>query len=394
MNTNIVVIFILTCLLILLIIIGTLIYMRNNNYSGEDEYQNTRLKNMAKMHIFTTIYINDDINILEYIFNMEKTVNTVIESHFHNIENSKKLILDNYRIEEEDPIESSIDNLNLLWIEINSKNPPVLLIKYNIEKRRITTLKDHRFFGGLFFLKMGGAFTNTKPITIYKEQYTPILSELLILNFGIFWSKKYFESNSKILISPSNTIKRINFVLSYTNIKVPESKIKIRKQTLVMIEILSLLSKSLNTVDKSLKLLIPVAFESSYKNYNNVGGIFVNYDSKDTHQSFQKKLLSNKYQAVATNNLQHILPKGKQARQSTDIVFTLGFLKSDDDSNIISNSITSYLSVGHYPIYIVSITLNKITYTTITIMTDQIDINKMKESIGANPNISKSVMDF
>jgi len=62
-------IIILAVLLILLIIIACLFFSKNNNYNGEDDYQNNRIKEHAHVHIFTTTYVNENINIEKYINN-------------------------------------------------------------------------------------------------------------------------------------------------------------------------------------------------------------------------------------------------------------------------------------------------------------------------------------
>ena len=294
------------------------------------------------------------------------------------------------QMEEENDEVKGINDLNELWNKFNYENPPILAIKYNLNKKRITIIKDHRYFGGLFFLKMGGEITDSHPVTIYNEQYTPIISELLMLRFSAFWFTR--SNNSKILMSPSKTIKRVNFMLHFNNIRTDE---KVRKQTIVMLEILKLVSNSLDKnlrKDGKLNLLIPVAFESTTKNYNNVGGIFVEYNNKDTYKSYENKLINNKYHAVATNNLQKIMSKGKSARNSIDVVFTCGCLVSNDKNNnksdIIKSSTTSYLSVAHYPIYIVAMTMDGKCFVTMTIMTDNISYEKLEEEIYKNKNIT------
>lgn len=380
---NKIIIFIIILLLIIFITIFSMIYVRNNNYSGEDEYQKNRLKEGAHLHIYTTININPTIDFNNYIKFISEKIPLGIEDHFKNNNSLKNLILNNYIIEEEDFIEKLIVSTEDLWYEINKKNTKILHIKFNIERKRITILKDHRYFGGLFFLKIGGLLTNTKPVTIYNESYTPILSELLILYFGSDWMIRSFTQNSKIYVNPSINIKRINFKINFMNI--PNNN-KIRKQTLIMVEILNLLCNSLNIKNKKFNLLIPIAFESTSKNCNNVGGIFCQYKLSDTPKIFEKKLLSKKYHAVATNNLQKIISKGKKARNSIDIVFTLGCLISPtlESPTFIDNIMTSYLSVGDYPIYILSMTINHINFTTITIMTENINYESLKQNVYNN----------
>ena len=45
----------------------------------------------------------------------------------------------------------------------------------------------------------------------------------------------------------------------------------------------------------------------------------------------------------------------------------------------IQSSYTTYLSVAHYPIYIVSFTIGDKAYVTITNMSKDVDIKKLKE---------------
>jgi hypothetical protein len=381
-------IILLIIFVVILLIILLMVSYRNSNFSGEDEYQKNRHENdNAKMPIYTTIYFND-IDFRFFMNDFKGKMNNLIKSHFKNNHKTRQEILDTYEIKEEDEDEKSMDNLDKLWNRFHVKNPPILLVKYNSDKKRVTIIKDHRYFGGLFFLKMGGEITDSKPVTIYNEQYTPILSELLMLRFGLFWYTK--NNKSKITMNPKNKIERVNFSLNFNSVK---TDFKVRKQTIVMVEILKLVSNSLTINEKNLNVLTPIAFESTTKNYNNVGGIFTKYENKDTYKTYENKLKDNKYQAIATNNLQKIMSKGKDARNSIDVVFTCGCLvpndKNNNKSSIIKSSMTSYLSVAHYPIYIVAMTMGDKCFVTITIMTENISLKKLENEIYFNKNISK-----
>ena len=372
MNFVIYIILIIIILFVALLIV--MIVSRNNNYSGEDIYQNNRLiKNKINIHIYTTFYTNES-NFL----NLKNNIEEVINEHFKNNIEKRDYIIKNYKIEEESEEENNISNHEILWLKIKDLNPPILYIKYNTNRKRITILKDHRYFGGLFFLKLGGKITNTKPVTIYKEQYTPFLSELLILKFGIFWLTNKPKNSLKI----SNNIKRISF--SYNYLEDSKKFPKVRKHTI-------LCNTLLKIFDKNISVLLPVAFESTSKNYNNVGCIFVEYNKDDTPEILENKISSNKYQAIATNNLQKIISKGKKVRNSIDLVLTMGYLVGE--YNNIKYSATSYLSIADYPIYIVSMTIENINYTTITLMTEDIDYDLLINKINENENIKINLFE-
>ena len=341
--------------------------MSVTQYSGEDAYQNSRKDENAKMHIYTTIYLNDVENMNLFILEHKKGIDELINNHFKHNPESRDYILKVYKIKEEN---QDTDDFNLLWEKISETNPEILEIHYNITKKRITLVKDHRYFGGLFFLKLGAQFTDTHPVTIYKEYYFPFISELLIGKFAIDYYTK--RKKSQITFNPETAIINRNY-FNFETVK----KEGIRTQTLVMLKILETLSLGLDSKIEYLNLLIPVAFESTKKNYNNVGGIFIQYDIGESPESFEKKLMNVKYQAVATNNLQRIMNGGKKARQSIDVVFTCGCLVSNDkdnESNLVNKTITSYLSVAHYPIYILAMTINNKCHVTITSMTSDLNL--------------------
>lgn len=332
------------------------------NYSGEDEYQKDRVKEGVKQHIYSTIYFD---NIEFIVNNFIRLMNELFVDYFqYNPEMLIKMKLD-LSLDKETKNQSKIENDYELWKTINANKPFVAI--YNLERKRVTLLKDHRYFGGLFFMKLGCKLLNYKLVTIYKESYYPLYTEKCILYFCKYWflQKPDFSNNMIPFVTCPEDIQRKTYELNFK-----KYKIKVRKQTQVFYEILKPIYDIIAPIIKrSLRILIPVAFESSRQSFNNVGGIFIDF-ANDTIYELEQKIADNKYQAHATNILQKFINSGKTARSDVDIVFSAGYIESNgNDFAQFTNVNVSYLSIAHYPIYILSSTSNNKCFVTVTSMT-------------------------
>ena len=393
------IILIVLIIVILLIMVALRIWKKwtkKGTFCGEDKYQSTRKTDTTDTNIYTTIsyakqfeYRDDDFR--QYVLKCENEARELIKKYFGyhtdmNIDKRVKFVPET--LDEEMFVYSECDGVLIspaskLWnIYRDTKSEYIMEMHYSIKHKRITFLKDHRYLGGVFFMQLAGAITDKHPITVYKEQYTPFLSELLIVKFASFWMSRQSRPRLKI----GSSIKRIGFILNYTSI----SKQKyIRKQTVVMQQLLSMVINS--TTKKTVDVMIPVAFDTTPDNFNNVGAIIIDYKTIDGYKSLQDKLISNKYQAVTTNNIQKIMDKGQYVRSTVDIVLTAGCLTSNDANNlgiIGDTSFTSFTNIAHYPIYILSMSIEDKSYVTITVMTDDVDMNKLTMLCLKNPYVT------
>jgi hypothetical protein len=344
----------------------------NNNYSAEDEYQKSIFEEGAKQHIYSTTYVNNKNNYDNTLYRLNRVVIKSITNNFRYNTKICDKILQNYKIEKENKEQIMMNNEEL-WTDISKNNPSEFNVIFNNEKKRLTFVIDHQYFGGLYFLKLFGNIINCVPITIYKEKYVPIMSELSIIKFFYFWITK--KNNKRLEMK--NEIDRIGFIFNYN--KIDE---KVRRQTLIFYNLLKNIYNGIERKDKDfLRVLITVGYETDRKTLNNVGGVFIDFYRDMKIEELEKILMKNKYQAHATNLLQKYINKGKYVRNDIDIVLTSGYLLSEtnEDMSYIQSSYTTYLSVAHYPIYIVSFTIGDKAYVTITNMSKDVDIKKIKE---------------
>lgn len=349
----------------------------NNNYSAEDEYQKSRYDEGVKQHVYCTTYFDKD-NYKNILNKLNKVIVKSIDENFkYNNDDIRNKILNNYKIETENK-EQIIMNNEELWNDISKNNSSEFSALYNNEKNRLSIAVDHRYFGGLYFLKLFGNVINCVPITIYKEKYVPIISELSIIKFFYFWITK--KNNKRLEMK--NEIDRIAFSFNYN--KIDE---KVRRQTVIFYNLLKNIYNGIERKDKDfLRVLITVGYETDRKTLNNVGGVFIDFYRDMKIEELEKILMKNKYQAHATNLLQKYINKGKYVRNDIDIILTSGYLfsETDEDMSYIQSSYTTYLSVAHYPIYIVSFTIGNKAYITITNMSKDVDIKKIKDNMNEN----------
>lgn len=333
--------------------IKSIICMFTLNYSGEDDYQSSRLNDGIRQHIFTTLKFKQNTPDIKYI--LENT----LKKQFHNSPMLLDKFLTTMLIRKEFKEEMELDEEEL-WKTIKEDNPLVAIYS----NKRITLLLDHRYFGGLFFVKLGCELFNAKPVCIYHETYIPFITEWYIIKLIFYWLTRIRFTPLKLV--KDNEIKRSNQIFKIEPID------GLRRQTILIHKIVdNIYSKIHNKVGRPIRILIPVAFESTRKTFNNVGGIFIDYDGEDIY-TFEKMLMNRKYQAHATNIIQKFINSGKNARQEVDIVLSAGCLV-DSDIKELETNFTSYLSVAHYPIYVLSVTFNDTAMISITSMTDLYD---------------------
>jgi hypothetical protein len=363
-----------------LLFISTFTYfLYSSNYSGEDEYQNSRSKEGIKPYVFCTTYIDNENKYENIKYKIDGIIKKSIIEYYKYNDNMKNYIMERYKIEEETGQQLTMNN-EQLWENIYKNELLELKITFNDEQRRFSFAFDHRYFGGLYFLKLFGSMIEFKPINVYKESYMPVMSEISILKMLYFWITK--KSNNKLRMK--NDIDRLVFSYNYTN---DINEKKVRRQTVVFYNILKKIFNGIERTDKDfLRVMITAAYESTRKTFNNVGILFIDFYRDMTIEQLEKMLLNNKYQAHATNLIQQYINNGKYVRNDIDIVLTSGFLYSElnENNSYIKSSYTTYLSIAHYPIYIVSITVGETSYVTITNMSEDVNIEKIKQNLNEN----------
>jgi hypothetical protein len=384
-------------LIILLIIVSVcfLIGLREykrisrGKFSGEDVYQEDRREDLSDSNIYTTIYLKDDLeqSFSQTLVDYKSQLTRLIRMNLEGRELEWNFIRESDEEESKLKLSELWELLKVARVDTESKtltkSSDIFTAKYSPKLRRITFIKDHRYFGGLFFLKMAAILGGGEPVSIHRDSYRPVVTELLMARFAFYWLT--CRPASLRVVESRRDIKRVAFTLDYSEIS--SRNRESRKQTVVMLEILSPVINS--TGKESLNVLIPVAFECDDGNYNNVGAIVLDYEKDDTYTSLESKLKRNKYQAEATHGLQRILNKGKEARNSMDVVLSTGCVTSDHDSSV-KKSYTSYLNVAHYPIYILSMsTIGKVchAHVTVTIMTEDICLETLLSILRRNESV-------
>jgi hypothetical protein len=370
-----------TYIFIPLLFISTFVYFwYKSNYSGEDEYQNSRSKEGIKPYVFCTTYFDNENKYENIKYKLDCIIKkSIIENYKYN-DNMKKYIIGRYKIENETGEQLTMNN-EQLWENMYTNELPELKMILNDDKKRISIAVDHRYFGGLYFLKLFGDIINCKPIKVYKESYIPFVSEFTILKMLYFWITKKPNEPLKM----KNDINRLVFSYNYNN---DINEQKVRRQTIIFYNILKSVFNGIKRNDKDfLRVMITVGYESTRKTYNNVGALFIDFYRDTTPEKLEIMLFNNKYQAHATNLLQKYINNGKYVRNDIDIVLTSGLLYSESNENMsyINSIYTTYLSIAHYPIYIVSFTIGETAYVTITNMSSDVNIEEIKK--GMNKNI-------
>lgn len=118
-----------------------------------------------------------------------------------------------------------------------------------------------------------------------------------------------------------------------------------------------------------LRSYITYGFRHTKEIRNNIGIIFCTFTKDMTLAEFNDYILGNKYQIVATNYFMQILDKGKEVRNSVDLVMSLGSITTNHN-NILDISCT-FGSIPDYPIYCCLVSINDITHVSITLNTDE-----------------------
>lgn len=306
------------------------------NYCGEDEYQKSRQINSLP-YIYSTITYNtvtDDLH---------SAVRKTYSEYFDSSDN--KAI--------------TYDESTHIAVDGNHLKEKSFELYHDKDNRKLTFYLDHRYFSGLFFMILGKNLFNVKPLNVMEEIYVPFLTEYHVLRFMYFM---YFFASEEVttkMITSVSDMRREKLNFNIRNTKYPNEKRKYR----VIYNILNHVYTKLGT-GKTLKVLIPVAFEASRERYNNVGAIFCHFDGN--FRNMVTEIENNKYHAIASNILQRFSNKGKSARKLVDVVLSCGCFEGGED--YIDEFHVTYENIADYPIYCIATTYDDEVKTTITWM--------------------------
>ena len=370
-------------LLFIIIICCYYNFIHSTNYSGEDQFHVERVNKGVHRHIYTSIYLHDHVDIDQYYLKFCFEFKCLMNDHFKHNHKVLNMLNDELIIEKENDLDEKRE-ITALWESILKNKPSNIYILLGKSRRRLTLVKDHRYFGGLFFLRLTGVLTNTKPVQIYKESYTPIVSEYTLAKLAYYYYNKQ-NLNVKLKINDNDKIDRLSFMFHFDEIKE-----NVRKQTVVLYYLLILVSKGVDfkaLKRNFLRVLIPVAFETKKECCNSVGGIFTEFNPTMSIKDFENMLISRKDHAHASNFAQKFLNKGQSARSEVDIVLSSGLVVSENwkterrDETVLKSSTSSFMSSSVYPVYIVSLGVDNVSAVTISSMSDDINMDIVRNSL-------------
>jgi hypothetical protein len=212
---------------------------------------------------------------------------------------------------------------------------------------------------------LGEKIFEQKSKNILFETYIPFLSEWYIFRF-IWYYLSLPTLRTLPFVEKKEDMRRESFHFDITEIKSNYiSCEKISSKFYVIYHLLTHIYDEIG-VNRPIRVLIPIAFKTNERSYNNVGCIMMDFTKEQPIESFVKEIRKLEYQAHATNILQQMMNSGKKARNSVDVVLSLGFFEYETD--IVENMYVTYENIADYPVYCISITYKNKVFSTITYM--------------------------
>lgn len=315
-----------------------------NKYCGEDEYQKSRFLDKPP-------YIYSVIRLKKNIENIYDKITQSLHQYFTNRYPDNTDILVYKEVETVTATETHI-------LEIYKKENTLILYL------------DHRYFSGYYFLILGENLFDNKSKEIMNETYIPFVSEYYILKFIYYYYYVLPKLPMLSLIKNKEDMRRENFILDIDEIKQSyhhvDTDTKISKKFYIVHHLLHYIYDKMGFT-RPMRVLIPLAFKTTAKKYNNVGCIIFDFN-KENIKTMVKIINQVSYQAHATNLLQGLNNYGKKARSSVDLVLSMGYFEYEDE--YVENFYATYENIADYPIYCISITFNNTVHTTITYMNE------------------------
>ena len=292
---------------------------------GEDLFQNEcKEKGINESAIIIALFtfnILDKDRLKKVIDNICKDTQYFVEDYFRRYKYLYVSMKDKNFIKENDK-DDILTNIN------TEKNPIPLILIYSYSTQQILIIMDHTYIGGYFFQEWGTVIFKGDQIAPYLLKYQPIITELNSIRFLLCDIMPSHISGRKNLtvLSDRNKITRVS--IKY-DIKLLAKKLGVPPKVSLIYTFSQLLFKYMN-LNRSIKVIVPMAFKNDNYAYNNVGAIMLNINSTDSVTDIIKKLNKKQYHAYATNHLMQIINKGKDARSKIDAVFTIGYIKKSE----------------------------------------------------------------
>ena len=327
------------------------LYISNH---GEDTYQiekSTRDNTIQRVMSYTIFDFKKKIKWQEYL------INTV-----HKLQNLYESVTKNYSFH----YYKSNEMLSL------KPSEETILTKINMKTKTITTIFDHSYCSGNFFLEYGAIISNGEvpKLPIFPSYFG--IAEYYLMKFAI---DRPDLPNNKVFSIVKNTgeMKRLYFTLNIKN--KPNEQ---HTRTWVLYNVLNNIYHSMIT-KRELNIMIPVPFRKETKISNNIGVLFIKYEDCNIIK-LQNNINTSKYQAISTNyylKLNMNKKIGKNVRNNVDIIFSSGYVKNPLNKNV--KSITTYNGVPDYGIYCLTGCMGDLIQITLTVSTNDIDFDKLKK---------------
>lgn len=338
------------------LIICIIIMIRRNSVFAEDFYHKNK-----RNYINCSVHLDDTNCLIEMI----KNIIRYTLYYFKQYPDIYKKI-NKYNLYKTSKFENIYDNIN------DNLNVFPLCVIYN-KCNKILLIMNHYYLGGFFFLELSRILFKGERIIPYKNNYMPLLTELMALKFLMFDFLPITLNNTLPIIDNKKNIKRVGLKI---DVDILQKQYKCKAKPCIIYTVAQILFKYLD-INRPLKILIPIAFENTPERYNNVGAIILNINKEDSPDIILNKLINKRYHTMVTNYLQSLSTKSSQARTCIDAIFTIGFVKNVSITNPkkITTSV-SFSNIPMYGIYCVSLSLTNIANISLTICTNLFNTEK------------------
>mgnify|MGYP001202828145 CR=1 FL=1 len=261
-------------------------------------------------------------------------------------------------------------SLKQVFRSFQSTTPPYIqnhLLPYKIimltKSKKVVLLLNHFYCDGIVLhdVVVHNLLNTEKTIQFMKYKYIPLVSDALILNYGIKSVFKHMLHPHKCLpLDPTqSTIIRKTIHIS--------EKIN---RWFVLSRIIDLLYRYLNPSIKQLNIAITVGFDDTTTFCNNrIGVIIITIPRMNSVEEYEntlkKEVMKHKKDALISYDLVRNFPIHsirKNFDNKIDVVLTMFQIQGNDkdtcDLQYVSYDLGSFIGIGRIPIYVLSMTLS------------------------------------
>lgn len=375
--------------IVLLVVVMGMMLMRQNNLNnfdpdneesfslGEDRYQKDcaidKNKN-SHSNIYCVVTFDKDLKCIKYI--VDKTLEFAYEFFAKDYPAVYRKMMDNdYKVVEK------TDDVYEAWKNEDKYPVQVLKLLYSYPQRKLMMIMDHIYIGGYWFMEWGCRVFDGDYVEPYELNYQPVLTELNSLRFilNYYLGRVVGENSGLRLFGDRESVRRFVIRKHVRDLEEPNTG-HVSTKVRIAWDIMKIIKPNLS-VNRDIYFLMPIAFKSDKYGFNNVGAIMSSMSDDDDLESFNKRIMSRKYQAGATNHLMQLVNRGKEARQKIDAILTIGFVKNPKliTPEDLSKVEVSYADIGHYGIYCACFTYGDILHMSFTVMTPDFKMEQMKQ---------------